>query len=81
MKLSSETLAETASNFITCYPNDLEAALIEELVQFAALFNDIVDKQKANLGHSDGKCIKIANVIVCILWETSCTLLFKKYLQ
>jgi len=31
--------------------------LAEELLQSAALFNAILDKQKANLDHSDGKCI------------------------
>jgi len=32
--------------------------LTEELEQFAALFNAILDKQKANLDHRDGKCIQ-----------------------
>ena len=38
---------------------DLEAVLAEESVQFATLFIVILDKQKANLDHIDGKCIEL----------------------
>jgi len=55
----SETLREAASNLVACCSDDLEAALAEELVQFEALFKDILNKQAANLDHSDGKCIEL----------------------
>jgi len=31
----------------------------EERLQFAAIFKDILDKQKDNLDHSDGKCTEL----------------------
>jgi len=58
-KLSSEILREAASNFVSCYPYNLEAALADKLVQFAALLNVILHKQKANLDRSDRKCIEV----------------------
>jgi len=48
---------------------------VGELVQFAALFKAILDKQKANLDHCDGKCRDFE--CICELWKTSYTLLFQ----
>ena len=47
----------------------------EELVQFAALFKAILDKQKPNLDHTDGKCRDCE--CICVLWKTRYTLLFQ----
>ena len=47
----------------------------EEPVQFASRFNAILDKQKANLDHSDGKCRDCE--CICVLRKTSYTLLFQ----
>jgi len=37
---------------------------LQHLAQFAALLNVILDKQKANLDHSDGKCMRMNLFIV-----------------
>jgi len=44
---------------VAYYSDDAAAALAEELVLFAALFNAILDKEKANLDHSAEKCIEL----------------------
>jgi len=76
--ISTETIIEYWFNYSSSSKFSSAAqtlTLVEELVQFASLFNALLDKQKANLDHSDGKCRDCE--CICVLSKTSYTLLFQ----
>jgi len=60
---------------MACYPEELETALAEELAQFAALFNVILNKQRANLDHNGGRFVELR--MHSFIMENCCTLLFQ----